>query len=53
MNAYGLTYIRWFAAATFGVPVANRAAFATYRKAWWNGEDPTEWAAAGQKAPLK
>lgn len=47
-NREGLTYDRWYAAATYGVPKGRTPSKndSTLLRAWRAGEDPTEWAAS-------
>ena len=47
MNEYGLTFYRWYAAATFGV--RGKLPPGTYKRmkeSWRAGECPCDWAAA-------
>lgn len=45
-NANGLSYERWYAAATFGARRKPDATDAKLRAAWRAGEDPTDHARA-------
>lgn len=45
-NREGLTYAEWLAAATLGGKFSEDD---RHRKAWREGEDPTEWAAWAEK----
>jgi hypothetical protein len=51
-NKEGLTYVEWLNAAGIARPAICTAEHASTVKAWWDGEDPTEYRASAQVSPV-
>jgi hypothetical protein len=56
MNEWGLSWVRWYRAATCYHHKPSSVPIASLRKAWANGEDPSDYAVdfakAGEERPM-